>query len=308
MHWKSYFIFSKNERIGLMIFLVLMGIFLAAPYWVDHFTAHTIRDTHIEFQLMQIENDHITKYSDSGRYHPTSTQKDSTGIPVVKHFNPNSLEEKDWIAMGIPAKTAHTLHRYTEKGGRFRKASDLYKIWGIRASDVQRLLPYVRIESAISENVKQKLTKSNAINTFTHVKQPIDINEADSADWESLPGIGPVLAGRIIHYRKRCSGFQTVDAIRSVYGLSDTVFQKILPLLRVSPARILQIKKPDINQLSVTELQRIGSLSREVAQAIVLYRKQHGNFERMADLRKLVLITDSLMSRLAHTMEVSSGN
>ena len=308
MQWKSYLTFSKNERIGFLVFLVLMGIFLSAPYWLGYIISNKARNATIEYQLMQIEKDSSTKVAGTYPLHFASVEGDSAMVPLLKRFNPNALKAVDWIAMGIPEKTARTLQRYTEKGGRFRTASDLNKIWGMRASDVERLLPYVEIESTFVGYTQRPNSYSNNFTTTPKVNQPIDINVADSADWEALPGIGPVLAGRIIHYRTKCKGFQSVDAIRAVYGLQDAVFKKIEPFLRVNNVSLPPIQKQDLNQLTVTELQRVGMLSREVAQAIVLYRQQHGNYKHISDLRKLVLITDSLMSRIEQTMEVSARN
>lgn len=308
MQWRSYFTFSKNERIGLMFFLGLMGIFLSAPYWVDQLACHKKKQAAIEFQLLQVEKDSTTSFDEAKLQHSSAMEAPTIRNPVLQPFNPNTMQEKDWIAMGIPEKTARTLQRYTNKGGRFRKASDLYKIWGMQASDAKRLIPYVRLEAASTGFPNGVSDYSNTFSATTKPSHIIDINMADSANWESLPGIGPVLAGRIIRYRTRRGGFQSVDAIKAVYGLPDSVFNKIQSYLRVNQTSMPPIKKPDINQLSVTELQRIGMLSREVAQAIVLYRQQYGAFQRITDLRKLVLITDSLMRNIEQTMEVSRGN
>ena len=308
MQWKSYFTFSKSERIGLMFFLIIMGIFLSSPYWIGHITSNKNRNSSIEFQLLQIDKDSSTKFVISNPSSAPALEGRAAMVLPLRPFNPNTLQEADWIAMGISAKTARTLQRYINKGGRFRSANDLYKIWGMRESDIKRLLPYVQIESSTAGIEHGKQTHSNTFTPTQKIIHPIEINQADSADWESLPGIGPVLAKRIIRFRTLSRGFQFVEAIKGVYGLSDTVFNNIKPYLRISTTRIVPIKKLDINQATVSELQRISLISREVAQAIVLYRQQYGRFESMSDLRKLVLITDSLMNKLEQTVEVGSVN
>ncbi|NDE78729.1 MAG: helix-hairpin-helix domain-containing protein [Chitinophagaceae bacterium] len=72
----------------------------------------------------------------------------------------------------------------------------------------------------------------------------ISLENADSAALEKMPGIGPVLSARIIKYRDKLGGFYEVDQLREVYGLSDSVFSKIAPLLRLNGNNI---KKIDIN-------------------------------------------------------------
>lgn len=53
---------------------------------------------------------------------------------------------------------------------------------------------------------------------------PININAASQTELESLPGIGPVLAERIIDYRQKNGPFKTKDALKNVKGIGEKVF------------------------------------------------------------------------------------
>ncbi len=64
----------------------------------------------------------------------------------------------------------------------------------------------------------------------------IEINSATADQFESLPGIGPSIAKRIIKYRRMLGGFQTIDQLKNVYGLSDETFQSIRPRLDIQRA------------------------------------------------------------------------
>ncbi len=55
----------------------------------------------------------------------------------------------------------------------------------------------------------------------------VNVNTASQAELESLPGIGPVLAQRIIDYRAKNGPFKTLDELRKVQGLTRTVLDKI---------------------------------------------------------------------------------
>jgi len=55
----------------------------------------------------------------------------------------------------------------------------------------------------------------------------IDINTASLADLDSLPGIGPVIAQRIITYRETNGPFQTIEAIQDVSGIGPVIFDRI---------------------------------------------------------------------------------
>jgi competence protein ComEA len=62
----------------------------------------------------------------------------------------------------------------------------------------------------------------------------LDLNRAGPEDFESLPGIGPVLAERIMVYRKSNGGFRTVDELRQVKGIGQKKFTKVRPLVTVT--------------------------------------------------------------------------
>lgn len=61
----------------------------------------------------------------------------------------------------------------------------------------------------------------------------ISINEAIAAELEDLPGVGPVLANRIVEYRKAHGGFKKLEELKSVQGIGDKIFQKILPYINL---------------------------------------------------------------------------
>ena len=295
-HWQSYFIFSKNERIALVSFLVLMGAFLTAPYWYHLIMPPSKEQKAIRYQLTQFAADSLLPTSSETSF-TAETEGDNKPNTIILHaFNPNQIKEDDWIAMGLPAKTARTIQRYITKGGRFRKANDLRKIWGIRESDVERLLPYIQLEQPASIYPLTQ-TSSTSFNKYS----PIDINEADSAAWASLPGIGKVLSKRIIHYKQRLGGFRSVEDLRQVYGLADSVYTKLLPYLRLSVA---EKGKPNLNTLTAQRLSQIGGIDSEIAQAIVIYRQQNGPFQNLNGLRQLVFINDSLLTILSNRVQI----
>jgi len=63
--------------------------------------------------------------------------------------------------------------------------------------------------------------------------QRISINTADAAELETLPGIGPVLAQRIIDYRQSHGPFRKPEDIRKVSGIGDGIFKRIQDLITV---------------------------------------------------------------------------
>lgn len=62
----------------------------------------------------------------------------------------------------------------------------------------------------------------------------VDLNRADAAQLESIKGIGPALAERIIAFRKERGGFKSVDELREVKGIGAVKFEKIKNQVKLS--------------------------------------------------------------------------
>lgn len=61
----------------------------------------------------------------------------------------------------------------------------------------------------------------------------IDLNRATAADLEELPGIGPVLAGRIVAWREDHGPFTEIGQLREVPGIGERTFQALADLVAV---------------------------------------------------------------------------
>jgi competence protein ComEA len=61
----------------------------------------------------------------------------------------------------------------------------------------------------------------------------LDLNAASAAELEALPGIGPVLAARIVEYRQTHGRFQHVEDLQEVEGIGPRLLERLRPLLRV---------------------------------------------------------------------------
>jgi len=68
----------------------------------------------------------------------------------------------------------------------------------------------------------------------------LDLNTATAQELEALPGIGPVLARRIVEYRDRYGPFQKVEDLLAVRGIGPVLLEKIRPYVYV----ILQTPTP----------------------------------------------------------------
>ncbi|RIQ12416.1 ComEA family DNA-binding protein [Jiangella rhizosphaerae] len=60
---------------------------------------------------------------------------------------------------------------------------------------------------------------------------PVNLNTATAAELETLPGIGPALAGRILDWREQNGRFTSIDELREVSGIGEQRFAQLQPLV-----------------------------------------------------------------------------
>jgi competence ComEA-like helix-hairpin-helix protein len=117
-----------------------------------------------------------------------------------------------------------------------------------------------------------------------------------------LPDIGSKLARRIISFRDKLGGFHSVEQVKETYGLPDSTFQKISSLLQVATDAVHRI---DINTADLNTLAQHPYIGRNIANAIVKYREQHGPFKSLNDLQEIVLITSEIFKKIVQYLAVA---
>ena len=157
-------------------------------------------------------------------------------------FNPNTATQEDLMRLGFSEKQAQSILNYRAKGGRFRRPSDFAKSYVVADSVFDRLAPYIDIPR-------------------------IDINRADSAAFETLPGIGPYFASKMVSYRTSLRGYSTPEQLMDIYHFDREKYDGLKDLISCS--------KPEpypLWTLSETDLARHPYISKDEAHSIVLYR------------------------------------
>jgi len=65
----------------------------------------------------------------------------------------------------------------------------------------------------------------------------VNLNTANAAELEKLPGVGPATAARIIEYRQKNGAFKKIEELMNVKGIGEKTFLKLKPLLTVAPPK-----------------------------------------------------------------------
>ncbi|MBX2888560.1 MAG: helix-hairpin-helix domain-containing protein [Ferruginibacter sp.] len=273
--------FSKGERIGILALLVLIIIAHLAPLFFNQDNLPELSINDLAWLEDTTSNRHV-RYS--------LKENTETREATLFFFDPNTLDETGWINLGVKPFIVRNIEKYRQKGGRFKSNTDLKKIYGLTEEEVIRLQPFVQIKSELNTKMEVRGGQDNFL------QKRIDVNAADSAEWESLPGIGAKLSVRIINFRTRLGGFNTVNQVGETYGLPDSVFQKIKPRLTIDAKDKLRLI--DINTADVNELKQHPYIRYANAQLIVAFRNQHGLFKHIEDLKKIIGLDSGFVEKV----------
>jgi len=295
---KDYFTFSRKDRIAFIALSIAIILLLIIPkYFSSTQTEYIQVNPQLADAIDSLQSNNVSSvdevHTNELQYERSITRDFNEGELFA--FDPNTLSLEGWGRLGLSDRTIKTINNYRSKGGRFYKKEDLQKIWGLPAGFYKRVQSYINITSPTKKYEPFPEKSSVPYERKERKFAIVSINNADTASLIALPGIGSKLAARIVNFREKLGGFHSVDQIGETYGLPDSTFQKIKPYLKVDVAAV---RKININTATKDELKMHPYIKWNLANAIVEYRTQHGNFKSLDELRKIVLMDEATFNKI----------
>ena len=214
-------------------------------------------------------------------------------------FDPNTADSTQLLRLGLRPFIVRNIYKYRAKGGRFRKPEDFARMYGLGKEEYKSLEPYIKISSdyqpassLISETEKSSTPKDSLrYPVKLSVGEHIALNTADTTMLKRVPGIGSGYARAIVNYRNRLGGYVDVNQLLDIKGIPPEALQYIV--LGNS-----DVKKLDVNHLSLNQLKQHPYLNFYQARALVESRRLHGPLRSAADLRLISDFTEADIKRL----------
>ena len=170
-------------------------------------------------------------------------------------FNPNTVSVSDLCRLGFSLKQANSIDNYRKKGGRFKRKQDFAKSFVVADSVYRRLEKYIDIPL-------------------------LDLNAADSAAFDELPGIGGYFAAKMVEYRGRLGGYSCPEQLLDIYHFDAAKLDKIRDLVEVKtrpePFRLWSLPADSLKRHPYIK-------TWQTAKSIVLYRENNPRAELTVD-------------------------
>ncbi|WP_316794457.1 ComEA family DNA-binding protein [Pedobacter frigoris] len=291
----TYFGLSKGEFNGMLVLIVLIVAVGFVSYIYNHLTPALTDDVTMRQAIRRLViNDGSPENNRPSRENrPANIAGLKKIIPF--YFDPNTIGIKEWQQLGLSERQAGAILKYLSKGGQFRKPEDLRKMYTINDQVCDLILPYVRIAPSGAKAYSQKRIHRTGEQVKPTLKI-IEINEADSLKLEEIRGIGPAFAKRIIKYRERLGGFYKKEQLMEVFGLDSLKFEEIRAQITVDD---LKLKMINVNTAVFEDFKSHPYIRYKQINALIQYRKQHGNYSNIADLNKVAILDPGTIARLA---------
>lgn len=191
--------------------------------------------------------------------------------PETFRFNPNTVSIEDLMRLGFSRKQAESIDNYRAKGGQYRRKTDFAKSF------------------VVSEEMYDRLKD--------HIDIPLlDINAADSAAFDALPGIGPYFASKMVSYRQSLSGYSRKEQLMEIWNFDKARFDALQDLITVGPCDSLRFWGMSIDELKKHPYVRTYN----VARSIVFFREHNPRSNwTFANLASAGILPDSTALKLS---------
>lgn len=288
---KIYFLMTTEQWLGFVLLAILV---VGTLVIVKHFqptqeveARWTNDSTKMQFTDYQLKQDSLRKVK--------WTKKRDTIEIRMQPFDPNTADSSTLVHLGLKPWQAKNILKYRAAGGKYRKAEDLKRLYGMTDSMYRALTPYIYIAREKVDSLRSDTTLSDTLPKWPAKKDTIlNLRTADTTELKLIRGIGSYRAQQIVHYREKLGGFTHVEQLLEVKGMQE-IGDSLLAHFMLDSVVVEPIY---INIISVQRLAKHPYLRFEQAKAIYELRRKKVRLTGIEDLKKLECIDTTTINKL----------
>lgn len=268
---KSYFIFSKSHRSGIVLLLILMVLVQLFYYFISNQIPATSEDT--SWLLAQNEIDSLKQNR--------SFKKDT-----IYPFNPNFITDYKGYKLGMSVQEIDRLHQFRAQNKYVNSAVEFQKVTKVSSDLLQKISPYFKFPDWVTN---KSVTSYKKFQMYPSKEKVAiiqkDINAATKEDLIAVYGIGEKLADKILMEKDKFGGFVSLEQFQFIWGISPEAIEDLQKRFFVKNTS--SILKVAINELSIKELAKFPYFNYALAKEIVIYRSMNNGIKEISDLTKI---------------------
>ncbi|MGN0189405.1 MAG: ComEA family DNA-binding protein [Candidatus Cryptobacteroides sp.] len=210
---------------------------------------------------------------------PSRNSSGSSGRPAAElfRFNPNTVSVGDLCRLGFSRRQAESIEAYRLKGGHFSRKSDFANSFVVSDEMFSRLEPYIDIPL-------------------------LDLNLADSAEFDALPGIGSYFASRMVRHRNELGGYSNTEQLMDIPKFDSARYGQVRDLVCVNPANT---RPYPLWTLPEDSLRLHPYISPRSAHGIVLFRENNPREDWSVDALLAAGVLDPASAEKLHSCIIS---
>jgi len=277
MNLKSHFQFSKQQRSG--IFLLLLIILFVQGFY--HLVLPKLLDTDHDFASNDANVSALIKQIDSLKAIQLEKRK-----PKIYPFNPNFITDYKGYTLGLSNQEIDRLLTFRKQDKWINSIKQFQEVTMVSDSVLDKISPYFKFPDWVT-NPKPKQTnfKTGYSKTVKTEAQKLDLNSATAIQLQKVYGVGPSYSERIIKFRNKINGFHSFIELQQVYGLTPEVIQNIKADFTIKTPRA--ITKIALNTATKEQLVTIKYIDYEIAHNIIEERTLRDGFKSIDELTKV---------------------
>lgn len=287
---QDYFTFSRNERRGIVILLILIFLMAIANKVIFYFETPSKIDP-VLFDSARYElgllNDSLNQQANE---------------KALFAFNPNLIDSISLSNLDLPESVKQNILKFRRAGGKFEKDEDFRKIYGVTDQIFLKIKPYLQFSE--KELVNTPTTSSVELFFF-------DPNIASDKDFLKL-GLTEKQIRTIRNYLEKAGEFRSDADFLKIWGLTDLQKNRLSEYIRIEKKesdkqnRIpsAEMKMMDLNTADSTELELLPGIGDKLAKRIVKYRDMLGGFYSFGQLKEVYGLNDQTIKLITPNLNI----
>lgn len=290
---KDYFTFSRNERKGITILLILIFLFAIANKLIFYFETPAKIDT-VLFDSAKHElgflNDSLNK---------------SLNLKRLFLFDPSTIDSVDLENLDLPDNVKGNLLKFRRQGGRLESNSDFRKIYGVNDEIYSRIKPFLQFKS----EDKLPISKNTELKLFI-----FDPNKATDEQFNRL-SLSDKQIATIRKYQSKGGVYRNKEDFFRMWGLTNHQKQVLADFIKIEnpdksvPAeeKVLKVDVLELNSVDSIQLKTLPGIGVKLSKRIIKYRDLLGGFYSLKQLLEVYGLKEQTLTMIEPRVTIDTS-